>query len=818
MADKFERFTDRARRALLLAQEEAQRLNHNYIGTEHLLLGLLREGEGIAARVLNNLGVELSKVRSAVEFITGRGEQAASGEIGLTPRAKRVIELAVDEARRLNHHHIGTEHLLLGLAREGEGIAAGVMESLGVSLEKARSHTLEALSRSSTSAQQEGRQTSRTPLIDHMGFDLTAAARAGKLDPVIGRQKEVERVIQILSRRTKNNPALIGEPGVGKTAIVEGLAQKIVNGEVPHTLIGKRLVNLNVGTLVAGTKYRGEFEERLKRVIEEVKTAGNCILFIDELHTVVGAGAAEGAVDAANILKPSLARGEMQCIGATTADEYRKYIERDGALERRFQPVRVDEPSVKETIEILRGIKGRYEDHHHLEISDEAIISAAELAARFIPDRFMPDKAIDLLDEASSRVRLRMTTVRSDIKDFIQQLEEIQIQKEQSIIDQHYEVAADLRDRETGLRQQVEQLELEVKNASPERKPVVTGEHIAEIVSMWTGIPVTRVATEESTRLLHMEEALRKRVVGQEEALVSISKAVRRARAGLKQPKRPIGAFIFLGPTGVGKTELARTLAEFLFGSEDAMIKLDMSEFMESHSVARLIGAPPGYVGYEEAGQLTEAVRRRPYSLVLLDEIEKAHPDVFNLLLQIMDEGRLTDAKGRKIDFRNAILVMTSNVGAQLLKRDTTLGFNLNTDEVKKSEDSYGKMKDKVLGELKHTFKPEFLNRIDGVIVFRSLRMAEIRTIVDIMLGRVRTQLKDKKITLEVEDDAKDLLATRGYDPQFGARPLRRLIQNEIEDPLAEGVLDGGFQIGDRVVVYAADATIKLRAENLVPA
>jgi ATP-dependent Clp protease ATP-binding subunit ClpC len=816
VADRFDKFTERARKVLTLAQEEAQRFNHNYIGTEHLLLGLVREGDGVAAKVLANMGVELNKVRSAVEFIIGRGDRMVMGEIGLTPRAKKVIELAVDEARRLNHHYIGTEHLLLGLVREGEGIAAGVLESLGVSLDKVRAQVIHVLSQSSTYSQHESRQATRTPTIDQMGIDLTAAARSGKLDPCIGRQKEIERVVQILSRRTKNNPALIGEPGVGKTAIVEGLAQRIVAGDVPETLMGKRLLTLDIGSLVAGTKYRGEFEERLKKIIEEIRTAGNCVMFIDELHTLVGAGAAEGAVDAANILKPSLARGELQCIGATTLDEYRKYIERDAALERRFQPVTVDEPSVDETVEILRGIKERYETHHRLEITDEALRAAAELAARYIPDRFLPDKAIDLVDEASSRVRLQKSAAPPSLKEAMRGLEAVQHEKESAITSQQYELAAELRDREIKLRERIDKLETGWHEAEGGDRPRVTEENIAEVVSMWTGIPVKRIATEESERLLQMEDTLHKRVVGQDEAIQTIAKAVRRARAGLKDPKRPIGSFIFLGPTGVGKTELARALAEFLFGSEENMIKIDMSEFMERHSVARLVGAPPGYIGYEEGGQLTEAVRRKSYSVVLLDEIEKAHPEVFNMLLQIMDDGRLTDAKGRKVDFRNTIIVMTSNVGSDLLKRDMSLGFVTKGDDAKTDEDNYRKLKDKVLNELKKTFRPEFLNRLDGVVVFRSLSREQIRSIVDLLLNRVRTQLAEQQLKLELDDEAKDFLALKGWDPTFGARPLRRVIQNMVEDPLAEGLLQGKWKIGQTVVAKVVDDELQLEALALV--
>src|SRR5438270_12231803 len=774
MPDRFDKFTERARKVLQLAQEEAQRFNHNYIGTEHLLLGLVREGEGVAAKVLANLGVDLNKVRSAVEFIIGRGQRTVTGDIGLTPRAKKVIELSVEEARRLNHNYIGTEHLLLGLVREGEGIAAGVLESLGVSLDKVRQQVNYVLNQSSTYSQQESRHSSKTPVIDQMGMDLTAAARANKLDPCIGREKELERVIQILSRRTKNNPALIGEPGVGKTAIVEGLAQRISAGDVPETLMGKRLLTLDIGSLVAGTKYRGEFEERLKKIIEEVKNSGNCVLFIDELHTLVGAGASEGAVDAANILKPSLARGELQTIGATTLDEYRKYIERDAALERRFQPVLVEEPSVEETIEILRGIKERYEAHHRLDISDEALKAAAELAARYVPDRFLPDKAIDLVDEAASRVRMQRASTPPSLKDAMRGLESVQSEKEAAISAQQYELAAELRDREAKLRSRIEKLESGWQSQQGTEKPVVTSEDIAHVVGMWTGIPVTQIAEEESARLLKMEDALRERVKGQDEAVVTVAKAVRRARAGLGDPRRPNGAFIFLGPTGVGKTELVRALAEFMFGTEESMVKIDMSEFMERHSVARLVGAPPGYIGYEEGGQLTEAVRRKPYSVVLLDEIEKAHPEVFNILLQIMEDGRLTDAKGRKVDFRNTILIMTSNVGAEMLKRDTTLGFNIHVDEKKSAQSSYEAMKDKVLGELKKAFRPEFLNRIDGVMVFHQLSKEQLRQAVDLELKRIYLQLGEQQLKLELTEEAKDFLADKGWDQQYGARPLRR--------------------------------------------
>jgi ATP-dependent Clp protease ATP-binding subunit ClpC len=806
MASRFEKFSERARRVLTLAQEEAQHFNHTYIGTEHILLGLLREDEGVGAKVLANLGVGLNKARSAVEFIIGRGEKPSTGEIGLTPRAKRVIELAIDEARHLGHNYIGTEHLLLGLLREGGGVASDVLDSFGVTLERARAETLRVLGEGVARARPT-RTTSRTPALDQLGIDLTAAATAGKLDPVIGRHKEIERVIQILSRRTKNNPALIGEPGVGKTAIVEGLAHRIVAGDVPETLEGKRIVTLDMGAVVAGTKYRGEFEERLKKVIDEIKTAGNCVLFIDEFHTMVGAGAAEGAVDAANILKPSLARGELQCIGATTLDDYRKYVERDAALERRFQPVLVEEPSVDETLEILKGIRGRYEEHHQLTISDEALSAAANLSSRYIPDRFMPDKAIDLIDEASSRVRIKRRTIPVTIKEARRAQESVQKDKETALNAQQYEYAAELRQRELQMEEKMKQMEEAWQTEQEQAKPVVTAEDIAEVVSMWTGIPVVQLASDESSRLLQMEEVLHKRIVGQDEAINTISRAVRRARAGLKDPRHPIGNFIFLGPTGVGKTELVRALAEFMFGSEDTLIRLDMSEFMERHTVARLVGAPPGYVGYDEGGQLTEAVRRKSYCCILLDEIEKAHEDVFNILLQIFDDGHLTDAKGRRVDFRNCIIVMTSNIGAKLIKRSGTIGFTSRTDEAKTQQMEYGKMKEKLLDELKKTFKPEFLNRIDGVVVFHSLTKEHIRSIVDLMLAQVSQQLAEKEIRLEVTDAAKDFLGEKGYDEVFGARPLRRVIQDMVEDKLSESVLRGEFKVFDKVFEVEAEMT-----------
>ena len=810
MASRFEKFSERARRVLTLAQEEAQRFNHANIGPEHILLGIVGEPDGVAAKVLVNLGISLNKVRSAVEFIIGHGEASSRAEIGLSPGAKRVIELAIDEARYIGHNYIGTEHLLLGLLREGEGIAARVLDSLGVTLEKVRAE-ITRVQEQGISRAKPTRAPSRTPALDQLGIDLTAAARAGKLDPVIGRTKEIERIIQILSRRTKNNPALIGEPGVGKTAIVEGLAHRIVSGDVPETLEGKRLITLDIGSLVAGTKYRGEFEERLKKVIEEIKNAGNCILFIDEFHTIVGAGAAEGAVDAANILKPSLARGELQTIGATTLDDYRKYIERDAALERRFQPVLVAEPSVEEALEILKGIKQRYEEHHRLVITDEALKAAVNLAARYIPDRFLPDKAIDLIDEAASRVRIRNWTVPIALKEERLKEDNLRRDKDAALATQQYEYAAELRSRELQIEERIKKLEEEWQAQLEKSKPEVREQDVAEVVSMWTGVPVVQMTSDESQRLLKMEEALHKRIVGQDEAISTIAKAVRRARAGLKDPRHPIGNFIFLGPTGVGKTELVRTLAEFMFGKEDALIRLDMSEFMERHTVARLVGAPPGYVGYDEGGQLTEAVRRKSYCVILLDEIEKAHPDVFNILLQVFDDGHLTDAKGRRVDFRNAIIVMTSNIGAETIRKGSSIGFATRADESKQREQNYEAMKEKLLAELKKTFRPEFLNRIDAVVVFHALSKEHIRKIVDLMLANVSKQLEEKGIKLEVTEAAKDFLGEKGYDEVFGARPLRRVIQDRVEDKLSEELLRGKFQYGDTVVVDVEDNEIVLR-------
>jgi len=797
MTDKFDRFTKRARRVLQLAQEEAQRLNHNYIGTEHLLLGLVREENGVASKVLIELGVDPNQVIRAVERTVGRGERPPFGKPTLAPRTKRVIELAVDEARLMGHHYIGTEHLLLGLVREGEGIAVNILRGLGISLDRVRTQTARSILQSQTEPVEAGgrKRESDTPLVDQLGLDLTARAAEGKLDPVIGREKEIERVIQIMARRTKNNPALIGEPGVGKTAIVEGLAQRIVMGDVPEPLLNKRLLMLDVGSLVAGTMYRGQFEERLKKVIEEITNA-KAILFIDEVHMLVGAGAAGSSVDAANILKPALSRGEIQVVGATTLDEYRKYIESDAALERRFQPVYVEEPTIEDTIEILRGIRYKYEEHHRLTISDEAIKAAAHLAARYVPDRFMPDKAIDLIDEAASRVRMYKAPHAASLRATYRDLKMLQREREEAMAQQRYDYAIDLRYREVELQNKLEQMRASWETAE---KPVVGPDDIAEVVSMWTGIPVKRIAGEESERLLKMEEYLRQRVIDQDEPIKAIARAVRRARAGLKDPRRPIGTFIFLGPTGVGKTYLAKNLAEFLFGSQDALIKLDMSEFMERHNVSRLVGAPPGYIGYEEGGQLTEAVRRRPYCVILLDEIEKAHPEVFNILLQIMEDGNLTDAKGRRVDFRNTIIIMTSNIGASLIRHGGRLGFTITDDESRRKESDYEEMKRRVMDALEKTFRPEFINRLDGIMVFHALDRDSIKRIVDLELQRVHNQLHEHDITLEVSEEAKDFLADVGYDPKFGARPLRRAIQEHVDDVLSEKLLAGEVKPGDVV-------------------
>ncbi len=797
---------------LTRAQGEAQRLGHSYIDTEHILLGIAGEESGIASRVLSNLGISMSKIQAAVEFVIGKGERrATSGDVDLAPRAKRAIEFAVDEARRLNSSYIGVEHLLLGLLRENEGVAFSVLESFGITLERTRDEVNRVVRQEAVRTRTAGRVVSRTPTLDQLGTDLTALARADKLDPIIGRSKEIERIIQILSRRTKNNPALIGEAGVGKTAIVEGLAQHIIAGEVPEVLQGKRIVALDIGALVAGTKYRGEFEERLKKVIDEEKAAGNCILFIDEMQTIVGAGAAEGAVDASNLLKPSLSRGEIQCIGATTLDDYRKYVEKDPALERRFQPVLVAEPTMEETLEILRGIKHRYEEFHQLDISDEALQTAATLATRYIADRFLPDKSIDLIDEASSRVRIKRGSAPIGLAEARRALESVRKEKESAVASQQYEYSSELRDREVQLTEKIGVIEKDWQVKKEQSKPVVTSEDIAEVASMWTGIPVVKLTIDETSRLLQMEEALHRRIIGQDEAINTVAKAVRRARAGVKDPRRPIGVFIFLGPTGVGKTELVRALAEFMFGSEDALVRLDMSEFMERHTVARLVGAPPGYIGYEEGGQLTEAVRRKSYCAILLDEIEKAHYDVFNILLQIFDDGHLTDAKGRRVDFRNSIIVMTSNAGAELIKRDMSLGFAAHVDGEGKQQMEYEKMKEKVLGEMKKIFRPEFLNRVDGTVVFHALDKEHIRQIVDLMLNQVVASLGEKNITLEVTDEARDFIGNKGYDPVFGARPLRRTIQNLVEDQLSEALLRGEFLSGDTVVVDCVDEEIVMK-------
>ncbi|MQG21830.1 MAG: ATP-dependent Clp protease ATP-binding subunit [SAR202 cluster bacterium] len=812
MTSRFEKFSERARRVLSLAQEEAKHFNHNYIGTEHILLGLAREPEGVGTRTLISLGTDLGKVRSAVEFIIGEGDRPVTGDVGLTPRAKKVIEFAVDEARQMSHHYIGTEHILIGLLREGEGVASQVLQSLGLDLEKVRTEAQRLLSSSSSSSSGQSRQQStRTATLDSLGVDLTQMARENSLDPIVGRNDEIERVVQILSRRTKNNPVLIGEPGVGKTAIVEGLAQRIISGDIPETLQGSRLVSLDMGALVAGTKYRGEFEERLKKVIEELRNAKDTILFIDELHTLVGAGAAEGAVDASNILKPSLARGEVQAIGATTREDYRKHIERDAALERRFQPVDVDEPSVEDSIEILRGIKARYEEHHRLEITDQAVESSVRLAARYIADRFLPDKAIDLIDEASSRVRIKSTSKPLSVKQAVEGLDSVRREKDQAISEGNYDYAAEMRAREVQLEERITELEQEWKADTKPEDLSVSEENVAEVVSMWTGIPVTRLASEETERLLQMESVMHDRIVGQEEAITTVSKAVRRARAGLKDPRRPIGAFLFLGPTGVGKTELVRTLSEFMFDSEDSLIRLDMSEFMERHTVARLVGAPPGYVGYDDGGQLTELVRRKSYSVILLDEIEKAHPEVFNILLQIFDDGHLTDAKGRKVDFRNAIIVMTSNIGAELIRKNSNIGFYTVDDEAGKQAQSYERMKDKVLSEVKNYFRPEFLNRIDSTVVFHSLSKEHIHMIVDLMMKEVQVPLAEKEITLELSDAARDYLGEEGFDEVFGARPLRRLIQDKIEDQLSDMILQDKIHAGETARVEVEDDDIVIR-------
>ncbi|MDQ2816993.1 MAG: ATP-dependent Clp protease ATP-binding subunit [Candidatus Eremiobacteraeota bacterium] len=817
----WEPFTERARRSIVLAQEEAQRLGNNYIGTEHILLGIISEGESLAAKVLETLGVNLAKVRAEVEAIVGRGGQTVQQEMVFTPRAKRVIELAFEEARQLNHNYIGTEHLLLGLIREGEGVAARVLTNLGVDPAKVRVQTTSLLG-AETPAQGTSKGKSKTPTLDAYGRDLTQLARDNKLDPVIGRASEIERVIQILSRRTKNNPALIGEPGVGKTAIAEGLAQRVIAGDIPELLRDKRVITLDLAGLVAGTKYRGEFEERMKRVMDEIRGAsGEIILFIDELHTLVGAGAAEGAIDASNIIKPALARGELQCIGATTLNEFRKHIEKDSALERRFQSIMVGEPSVDETVDILKGLRDRYEAHHRVKITDEALEAAARLSDRYITDRFLPDKAVDLMDEAASRVRLQSTSLPPDIREVENDIRKVKAEKEAVIKAQEFEKAAQIRDREEKLRAKKQQMEaewLEKRNQKGEKINTVGPEEIAFIVSTWTRIPVSKLKEEETTKLLAMEEVLHRRIVGQDEAIKVMTRAIRRARAGLKNPKRPIGSFIFLGPTGVGKTELARTLAEFLFDDADSMVRIDMSEYMEKYAVSRLVGAPPGYVGYEEGGQLTEAVRRRPYSVVLLDEIEKAHPDVFNLLLQVLEDGRLTDSQGRIVDFKNTVIIMTSNIGTLGMQRSAEIGFRPVKEEGSPTV-RYERMKNKILEEIKHIFRPEFLNRIDEVVVFHALEMEEIKLIVGLELAKVIKELENQHMRLESTDGARELLAKEGWDPTMGARPLRRAIQRFVEDPLSEELLRGNFKVGDHILFEAEDGKIVFRkvSEPLKP-
>ncbi len=812
----WEPFTERARRSIVLAQEEAQRLGNNYIGTEHILLGIISEGESLAAKVLETLGVNLAKVRQEVEAIVGRGGQTVQQEMVFTPRAKRVIELAFEEARQLNHNYIGTEHLLLGLIREGEGVAARVLTNLGVDPAKVRVQTTSLLGAEGQPPAPKGK--SKTPTLDAYGRDLTTLARDNKLDPVIGRANEIERVIQILSRRTKNNPALIGEPGVGKTAIAEGLAQRVIKSEVPEPLRDKRVITLDLAGLVAGTKYRGEFEERMKRVMDEIRgAAGEIILFIDELHTLVGAGAAEGAIDASNIIKPALARGELQCIGATTLNEFRKHIEKDSALERRFQPVMVGEPTVEETVEILKGLRDRYEAHHKVTITDEALTAAAKLGDRYISDRFLPDKAVDLIDEAASRVRLQATLPPPEIREIEAQIRQVKQEKESVVKSQEFEKAAAIRDREEKLRLEKQRLEQEwsEKRAQQDKTIKVTEEDVAHIVSSWTKIPVSKLAQAETAKLLGMEDQLHKRVIGQDLAISMLTRAIRRSRAGLKNPKRPIGSFIFLGPTGVGKTEVARSLAEFMFDDAESMIRIDMSEYMEKYAVSRLVGAPPGYVGYEEGGQLTEAVRRRPYSVVLLDEIEKAHPDVFNLLLQVLEDGRLTDSQGRVVDFKNTVIIMTSNVGATGMQTTTDIGFRTQKDRGT-DDQAYEKMKNKVLDEVKHSFRPEFLNRVDEVVVFHQLSREQIAEIVSLELDKVVREVKAQDMYLEVTEDAKQLLARKGWDPQFGARPLRRAIQREVEDELAEEMLKGHFGTGDRILAEVSpDNPDKLRFSKI---
>jgi ATP-dependent Clp protease ATP-binding subunit ClpC len=846
----FERFTEKAIKVIMLAQEEARRLGHNFVGTEQILLGLIGEGTGVAAKVLKSMGVNLKDARVEVEKIIGRGSGFVAVEIPFTPRAKRVLELSLEEARQLGHNYIGTEHLLLGLIREGEGVAARVLENLGVDLAKVRTQVIRMLGETAevASGGGGGKGSTKTPTLDEFGSNLTQQAADGKLDPVVGRQHEIERVIQILGRRTKNNPVLIGEPGVGKTAIAEGLAQRINSGDVPDILEDKRVLTLDIGLLVAGTKYRGEFEERLKKIMEEIRGAGNVILVIDEVHTLIGAGAAEGAIDAANILKPALARGELQCIGATTLDEYRKHIERDAALERRFQPVQVGEPSVDDTIEILRGLKERYEAHHRLTIADEALVAAATLGDRYISDRFLPDKAIDLIDEAGSRVRLMNSKLPPAAKEIDKQLRAIQKEKEDAVREQDFTKAGELRDKEVELRDQIRSI-LQTRKEEPEAKapeggsgeeavstvttatavaepatddrtPMVTEEDIAQIVASWTGVPVQKLTESESAKLLNMEETLHQRLIGQDEAVKAVSRAIRRARVGLKNPNRPIASFIFSGPTGVGKTELTKSLAAYFFGSEEAMIRLDMSEFMERHTVSKLIGSPPGYVGFNEGGQLTEAVRRRPYTVVLFDEIEKAHPDVFNLLLQLLEDGRLTDSKGRTVDFKNTLIIMTSNIGSKVIEKGGGgLGFEFSGADAE--ETNYNRIRSLVNEELKQYFRPEFLNRLDEIIVFRQLSRDEVKEIAEIMLKEVFGRMAEKGIHLSVTDSFKERLVEEGYNPSYGARPLRRAVMRLLEDSLAEEFLSGRIGEGDRAVVDVDDnkqVVIRKQGEAVIPA
>ncbi|MBO0995802.1 ATP-dependent protease ATP-binding subunit ClpC [Bacillus sp. SD088] len=808
----FGRFTERAQKVLALSQEEALRLGHSNIGTEHILLGLVREGEGIAAKALYGLALSPEKIQKEVENLIGRGNEQ-SQDLHYTPRAKKVIELSMDEARKLGHSYVGTEHILLGLIREGEGVAARVLTNLGVSLNKARQQVLQLLGNNEANTHGASSSSSaNTPTLDSLARDLTAIAKEGTLDPVIGRSKEIQRVIEVLSRRTKNNPVLIGEPGVGKTAIAEGLAQQIIQNEVPEILREKRVMTLDMGTVVAGTKYRGEFEDRLKKVMDEIRQAGNIILFIDELHTLIGAGGAEGAIDASNILKPSLARGELQCIGATTLDEYRKYIEKDAALERRFQPIQVDEPTTEESIQILAGLRDRYEAHHRVTITDEAIEAAVQLSDRYISDRFLPDKAIDLIDEAGSKVRLRSYTTPPNLKELELKLETTRKEKDAAVQSQEFEKAASLRDTEQRLREKLEKTKKTWKEKQGQENSEVTMEDIAQVVSSWTGVPVSKIAATETEKLLKLEEILHSRVIGQEEAVKAVAKAVRRARAGLKDPKRPIGSFIFLGPTGVGKTELGRTLAEAMFGDEDAMIRIDMSEYMEKHSTSRLVGSPPGYVGFEEGGQLTEKVRRKPYSVILLDEIEKAHPDVFNILLQVLEDGRLTDSKGRTVDFRNTVLILTSNVGAEALRRNKYVGFS-----IQDGEQDYKDMKGKVMEELKKAFRPEFLNRIDEIIVFHALEKPQLKEIVTLLADQLVKRLAEQNMHLEITETAKDKIAEEGFDPEYGARPLKRAIQKIVEDRLSEELLKGAITPGQQIVVDVekGELTVKTKEKTI---